>query len=146
MKLIKKFILEKNQLSQATDLLMSLKDQYPIITFTGPLGAGKTTLVKLFLAQCSVQEVVTSPTFTIMNSYHNAQGNAFYHFDLYRLSSIDDFFQSGFDEYFYQPKATVCVEWPEIIQPFLNTLNNKVCSVVLDYYDADHRQITVYTL
>ncbi len=145
MKLIKTFVIGKNQLSEVTDLLISLKDRYPIITFTGPLGAGKTTLVKFFLAQCMVEEVVTSPTFTIMNSYHNKNGYRFVHFDLYRLSSIDEFFEGGFDEYFNQPNTVVCVEWPEIIQPFLKNLSDRVCSVVLDYQDADTRLIKVYT-
>ncbi|MFZ5954035.1 MAG: tRNA (adenosine(37)-N6)-threonylcarbamoyltransferase complex ATPase subunit type 1 TsaE [Candidatus Dependentiae bacterium] len=145
MKLLKEFIIGKNQLPEVVDFLMNLKKRYPIITFTGPLGAGKTTLVQLFLKRCGVQETITSPTFTIMNSYHNNKGETFYHFDLYRLTNLDDFFQGGFEEYLYQPNSVVCIEWPEIIMPFLNTISEKVCSVVLDYSDIDKRIIKIIT-
>ena len=73
-----------------------------IFTFTGPLGAGKTTLIKTFLKECGVNGGVTSPTFTYVNTYKTDDGKTFHHFDLYRLSDLQSFLSAGFDEYFQQ--------------------------------------------
>ncbi len=109
-----------------------------VITFTGPLGAGKTTLVKELLKQYGVTDVVTSPTFTYVNLYENNQGQQFYHFDLYRIETLDQFLEAGFDEYLNQPNALVFIEWPE---PIASLLKEKVCHIVIEYTD-DGRILT----
>ena len=110
------------------DLLSTCK----VMTFTGTLGAGKTTLIRSLLRQCGVQGDITSPTFTYMNVYEDDQGNNLYHFDLYRITSVDIFVNAGFDEYLYQPNSWALIEWPEVIEPLLT---HDVCHVYLDYYD-----------
>ena len=67
--------------------LNNFKDKCRIFTFTGPLGAGKTTLVQALLKASDVRDVITSPTFTYVNIYTNEVGQKFYHFDLYRLTN-----------------------------------------------------------
>lgn len=112
-----------------------IKDLLPgckVITFTGTLGAGKTTLIRALLRQCGVQGDITSPTYTYMNVYEDQDGNNFYHFDLYRITSVDMFVSAGFDEYLYQPNSWTLIEWPEVIAPLLT---HDVCHVHLDYYD-----------
>lgn len=143
MKLLKKFIINQSQLPDVVNFLMSLRIQYPIITFTGPLGAGKTTLIKALLYQCGVEEMVTSPTFSIVNKYTNNQNEVFYHFDLYRLKTADDFISSGFEEYLNQPKSLVCIEWPEVIESILASIKDKVCSVTIDYDGLENRSIEI---
>ncbi len=125
------------------ELLYTQMDSCQVFTFTGPLGAGKTALIKRLLAKCGVKEVVTSPTFTYMAQYTNAQGQGFYHFDLYRLSTLQDFLQAGFDEYLYQPNTWAFIEWPEIIMPILT---HSICHVTLDYVSENERSIRIKTI
>ena len=119
-------------------LIPRLKN-HTIFTFRGPLGAGKTTLIKAFLQQCGVTQVVTSPTFTYVNTYTNNKGQKFNHFDLYRLPSLESFLELGFDEYFYESIKTGnswnLIEWPEIIKSLLKDKNLKqtVYNIYLNY-------------
>jgi tRNA threonylcarbamoyladenosine biosynthesis protein TsaE len=103
-----------------------------VMTFTGSLGAGKTTLIRELLRYKGIQEPVTSPTFNYVNLYTNKYGQKFYHFDLYRIASLDDFCAAGFDEYLYQSNSWALIEWPE---PIMSLLTHDVCHVVIDYCD-----------
>lgn len=120
------------QLDLAVELIYQQMKQCKVITFTGVLGAGKTTLIRALLRRVGVQEVITSPTFTNVNVYENASGQIFYHFDCYRIASLHDFKAAGFDEYLYQSNSWAFIEWPEIIDPLLT---HDVCRVTLDYQD-----------
>lgn len=116
--------------------LQSMTDQHVIFTFTGSLGAGKTTLVKALLVRLGVQELVTSPTFTYVNVYHTTAGITIYHFDLYRIDSVQAFVHAGFDEYLYQPNSIAMIEWPEHIMPLLT---HAVCHNAIEYKDEETR-------
>ena len=111
-----------------------------IVTLTGSLGAGKTTLVQEILKQLGVQEIMQSPTYTYVSLYKTAGNQTVYHFDLYRLNNLDEFIQAGFDEYLYQEDALCFIEWPKIIEPLLIS---DVCSVVIEYVDEDTRFIRI---
>ena len=110
-----------------------------VMTFTGTLGAGKTTLIRELLRRVGIQEPVTSPTFTYMNVYTNQIGQKFYHFDLYRIESLEDFCSAGFDEYLYQPNSWAFIEWPAPIMPLLT---HDVCHIFLEYLD-DKRVLNI---
>jgi len=117
--------------------------QYPIITLTGDLGAGKTTLAQMLCEKLGVSEPVTSPTYTIVNEY-NSNINTIYHFDLYRLNKEEELDGIGFTEYI--DSGNIClIEWPQIAQHYLNQEN--VLNVVI-YRDEDHRKIELnyYTI
>lgn len=114
-----------------------------VFTFTGPLGAGKTTLIKKLLKHVGVQQMVTSPTFTYVQQYTNDKGQEFNHFDLYRLSTLSEFQEMGFDEYLYQPNSWSFVEWPSIILPLLK---KDVCHIELDYASEDSREMKLLCL
>ncbi len=122
--------------------LMHLLPTCKVITFSGQLGAGKSTLVRSLLRACGIQGVIASPTFTYVNVYQNDKGEHFYHFDLYRIASLDEFINAGFNEYLYQPQSWCFIEWPEIIMPLLT---HNVAHVSLEYVDAITRQITIKT-
>ena len=96
--------------------------KYAIITFDGGLGAGKTTFIKQLLTFWGIDPFyVTSPTFTYLNQYKTSDMITIFHFDLYRLQTLDDFTAAGFDEYLYQKNSKVFIEWPDIVMPLLKT-------------------------
>ncbi len=118
--------------------LKQLLPQCNVMTFTGDLGVGKTTIIRELLRACGIEQTITSPTFTYVNIYENKKGKRFYHFDLYRIKTIDEFQQMGFDEYLYQPNSWAFIEWPEVI---MLLLSNGVCQVTLDYHREQNKRI-----
>ncbi len=121
--------------------LKGMMSSCKVFTFVGPLGAGKTTLIKELLAQCGVTQTINSPTFTYMNVYENEKNQLFYHFDLYRINSLDEFLAAGFNEYIYLNNSWAFVEWPAVIMPLLQ---EKVCMCDIAYND-EQRIITITT-
>ena len=87
-----------------------------IIVLTGELGAGKTKFVEGFLSYFNLQDEISSPTFNIVNEYSTDNFNI-YHFDVYRLEDIDEFFAIGGEEYF--DKGICLIEWGETIRSIL---------------------------
>ncbi|MBS1940866.1 MAG: tRNA (adenosine(37)-N6)-threonylcarbamoyltransferase complex ATPase subunit type 1 TsaE [Bacteroidetes bacterium] len=95
--------------------LLEHRPQSRVFTFTGPLGAGKTTLIKALCAQLGVGTGMSSPTFSIVNEYRTASGEAVYHFDLYRLKKAEELDGIGFTEYL--DSGCYCfVEWPDLAE------------------------------
>jgi tRNA threonylcarbamoyladenosine biosynthesis protein TsaE len=89
-----------------------------IFAFHGELGAGKTTFIKALCAELGVKDAMSSPSFSLVNEYHDANGNPIYHFDLYRLKSPEEAFDIGMEEYLYS--GNYCfVEWPERAEELL---------------------------
>lgn len=134
-----KLIFSLNQLSLAIKELLPLLKKFHIFTFSGPLGAGKSTLIRELLTHLGIDQTVTSPTFSYVNTYYTKDGCIFHHFDLYRLKSYQEFIDAGFDEYLVASKAFILIEWPEIIQPLLATtaMQKKTCHIILAYHQDD---------
>jgi tRNA threonylcarbamoyladenosine biosynthesis protein TsaE len=89
-----------------------------IFAFHGELGAGKTTFIKALCHKLGVKDVMSSPSFSLVNEYLGATGNPIYHFDLYRLKSPEEAFDIGMEEYLYS--GNYCfVEWPERAEEIL---------------------------
>ena len=87
-----------------------------IVVLSGDLGSGKTKFVQGVLKHFGLENEISSPTFTIINEY-NADICPIYHFDVYRLSDIDEFYAMGGEEYF---ENGIClIEWGEIIEAAL---------------------------
>lgn len=80
--------------------------------FYGAMGSGKTTLIKAVCNQLGAIDTVTSPTFSLINEYRTAEGVSLFHFDLYRIDSLGELFDIGYEEYFYGDDY-VFVEWAE---------------------------------
>lgn len=89
-----------------------------VILFYGEMGVGKTTLIKAICDELNVKNTVSSPTFSIINEYHTVKGDKIYHFDFYRIRSIDEVYDLGYEEYFYS-KHYCMIEWPERITDLL---------------------------
>ena len=96
--------------------LASYLESNTIVVLTGELGAGKTKFVEGFLSYFNLQDEISSPTFNIVNEY-NVQTQNIYHFDVYRLEDVDEFYAIGGEEYF--EKGISLIEWGEIIEDIL---------------------------
>lgn len=89
-----------------------------VVCLSGGLGVGKTVFTKGVCAALGVEDIVNSPTFTIVNEYKGADGTDVYHFDMYRLEDEDELIEIGFDDYL-NSGALCLIEWPEKIPGFL---------------------------
>ena len=90
-----------------------------VFAFYGKMGAGKTTFIKAVCEELGVEDVITSPTFAIVNEYRSdASGELIYHFDFYRVKKIEEVYDMGFEDYFYSG-ALFFIEWPELCEEVL---------------------------
>lgn len=87
-----------------------------IICLTGDLGVGKTEFVKGFAKGVGVDDYVTSPTFTIINEYNGRM--PVYHFDVYRINSVEEMYETGYEEYFFGEGVSI-IEWADLIQEII---------------------------
>jgi tRNA threonylcarbamoyladenosine biosynthesis protein TsaE len=90
----------------------------PVLTFNGKMGAGKTTLIKAICKELGVTNVVTSPTFALVNEYSTSSNETIFHFDFYRINKVEEIFDFGYEEYFYSGHYCF-VEWPELADAIL---------------------------
>lgn len=90
-----------------------------VFAFYGGMGAGKTTFIKAVCEELGVEDVVTSPTFAIVNEYRSeTSGELIYHFDFYRIKKLEEVYDMGYEDYFYSG-ATCFIEWPELVEELL---------------------------
>ena len=87
-----------------------------IVILSGELGSGKTKFVQGVLKYFGLENEISSPTFTIVNEYNSEKVNI-YHFDVYRLADVDEFYAMGGEEYFTQ--GICLIEWGEMIESIL---------------------------
>ncbi|MBQ9637588.1 MAG: tRNA (adenosine(37)-N6)-threonylcarbamoyltransferase complex ATPase subunit type 1 TsaE [Prevotella sp.] len=99
--------------------IRSLEPAPRVIAFYGSMGAGKTTFIKALCEELGVSDVVTSPTFAIVNEYGAADGTAVFHFDFYRIRRLEEVYDMGYEDYFYRSDALCLIEWPELIEELL---------------------------
>ena len=88
-----------------------------VFAFYGKMGAGKTTFIKAICEELGVEDVITSPTFAIINEYTATDG-VVYHFDFYRIKKLEEVYDMGYEDYFYSG-ALCFIEWPELIEEVL---------------------------
>ena len=106
------------ELSQVSEYLLSLREESDIVAFYGPMGAGKTTLIKNLCHRMGVTDEVNSPTFAIVNEYVTMETESVYHFDFYRIKKLEEVYDIGYENYFYS--GNLCLlEWPEMIEPLM---------------------------
>ena len=92
-----------------------------VFAFYGKMGAGKTTFIKAVCEELGVNDVITSPTFAIVNEYSlppSGAGGRIFHFDFYRVKKLEEAYDMGYEEYFYSG-ALCFIEWPELIEDIL---------------------------
>lgn len=90
-----------------------------VFALYGKMGAGKTTFVKALCQELGVEDVVTSPTFAVINEYRSdIAGELIYHFDFYRIKKLEEVYDMGYEDYFYSG-ALCFIEWPELVEELL---------------------------
>ena len=92
--------------------------KHKVILFYGEMGVGKTTLIKELAKQLGVSDIVSSPTFSLVNEYHSEKGAKIYHFDFYRINKEEEAMDMGIEEYFYSDNWCF-VEWPNKVENLL---------------------------
>ena len=112
-----------------------------VFTMIGDLGAGKTHFVKGFAKGLGCNQLVTSPTFTLLNVYEGGK-YPIYHFDMYRLSSLEEAQELGFNEYFdlVNLDGIVFVEWPEKVEGLIKCQH---IEIRIDKIGDNKRKITL---
>lgn len=122
--------IEINHISEINNAARQFVDQIgdkTVIALYGAMGAGKTTFIKAVCEELGVTETITSPTFAIVNEYKSREGSPIYHFDFYRINKLEEVYDFGYEDYFYN--GNLCfIEWPELIESLLpdNCLKLKI--------------------
>jgi len=115
---MKIIIKDKSHIHQAAAKFLKLAGQGRIFAFYGQMGAGKTTIIKAICTALGATDIVTSPTFTLVNEYKTTSGRSIYHIDFYRIKKAEEVFDFGIEEYF-DSDSYCFLEWPELIENFL---------------------------
>ena len=109
-----------------------------VYAFYGKMGAGKTTFIKAVCEELGVDDVITSPTFSIVNEYRSeTTGELIYHFDFYRIKKLEEVYDMGYEDYFYSG-ALCFLEWPELIEELLP---GSAVKVTITQNDDDSRTV-----
>jgi tRNA threonylcarbamoyladenosine biosynthesis protein TsaE len=122
--------------------LAQIISQFRVVTFTGNLGAGKTTLIKVLCGHLGVKETVNSPTFSLVNQYtiEGAEvGDVLFHIDLYRLKNEEEAFDAGIEEHLFSGHLCL-VEWPE---KAIGIIPDNTLRVEITTQDHEQRHIRV---
>lgn len=106
------------QINQAAKEFIANIGNNKVFAFYGKMGVGKTTFIKAICEELNVEDIITSPTFAIINEYESKTIGNIYHFDFYRIKKIDEVYDMGYEDYFYSG-ALCFIEWPELIEDLL---------------------------
>ena len=121
----------------AKDFIKGMGDG-KVFAFYGKMGAGKTTFIKALCEVLGVKDVITSPTFAIINEYTDGNDNPIYHFDFYRIKKLEEVYEMGYEDYFYS--GNLCLlEWPELVE---DVLPENVIKVTIEEQPDGSRLLT----
>ena len=110
-------IRDLDHIREAAREFINLMGEARVFAFYGTMGAGKTTFIKALCEELGVEDVITSPTFAIVNEYTTGDSRIF-HFDFYRIKKLEEVYDMGYEDYFYS--GSLCfIEWPELIEDIL---------------------------
>ena len=114
-----------------------------VFALYGKMGAGKTTFIKALCQELGVEDVVTSPTFAVINEYRSdIAGELIYHFDFYRIKKLEEVYDMGYEDYFYSG-ALCFIEWPELVEELLPGTTIKV---TIEELEDGSRKLTMENL
>lgn len=136
MTLVSKSPEETRAIGRKLGVQLSARD---LIGLIGELGTGKTVLTQGICDGLGVKDAVKSPSYIIITQYHGLI--PVYHFDLYRIQSVDEFLALGYEEYFYGDGATI-IEWAEKVD---SLLPQDRIEVHLSFANEQSRELTIET-
>jgi len=124
-------IRDKRHLHAAAMELLRQSGGKKILAFYGAMGSGKTTIIKSICEILGATDVVTSPTFTLVNEYRTKTGESLYHFDFYRIRKTEEVFDFGIEEYL--TSGSWCfMEWPGLVEEILPSEIVRIRIIVTD--------------
>lgn len=106
------------ELDKVADEFIKLTHGHKKFAFFGAMGSGKTTFIKAVCKALGAADTITSPSFALINEYRSNRNDLFYHFDLYRIKSIEEVYDLGYEEYFFSD-AYCFIEWAEKAETLL---------------------------
>lgn len=112
------FTYDITEISKVSKIIIDSIKQNNKVLFSGPVGSGKTTLIKSLMHELGYNEHVLSPTFSVINEYA-LDYKIIYHMDLYRIKKVDELYEIGFEEYLRSGNLCL-IEWPEIAVNMIN--------------------------
>jgi tRNA threonylcarbamoyladenosine biosynthesis protein TsaE len=115
---MKILIKDKKHLSAAAKKLLKHYSKNRIFAFYGSMGAGKTTFIKAICGVLGAVDLVSSPTFTLVNEYRTSGGETLYHIDFYRIRKQEEVYDFGVEEYL-TGESYCFMEWPELVEEIL---------------------------
>ena len=115
---MKILIKDKRHLNTAAKQLLEQSGENKIFAFYGSMGAGKTTIIKAICQTLGAVDIVSSPTFTLVNEYKTTSGESLYHIDFYRIRKQEEVYDFGIEEYL-TGDSYCFMEWPELIEEIL---------------------------
>ena len=132
------------EINDVASTIATLAEQLTVVTFQGDLGAGKTTLIRALCKVWGVSGSVSSPTFSLVNTYETAENNkpiCIHHMDFYRLSSEEEAYQAGLEELLHSGDRCL-VEWPQRVPVIIP---HHALHVFLETVGPNQRRIRVLT-
>lgn len=129
--------------AQLWKLLKTEEKRVNLVLFYGEMGAGKTTLIRSMCNVAGVTDIVTSPTFAIINEYEIlTDGRSIFHFDFYRIESLREVYDLGYEEYFFSDNFCF-IEWPEKIAPIIDECEESLpmAKITISVADNNTREI-----
>ena len=115
---MKILIKDKKHLANAAEAFLKHFGEKRIFAFYGSMGAGKTTIIKAICKVLGAVDIVSSPTFTLVNEYMTSKGEILYHIDFYRIKKQEEVFDFGIEEYL-AGESYCFMEWPELVEELL---------------------------
>ena len=129
-----------DQIHEAARQFIAEMGDNTVFALYGKMGAGNTTFIKAVCEELGVSDVITSPTFAIVNEYRSdTAGELIYHFDFYRIKKLEEVYDMGYEDYFYSG-ALCFIEWPELVEELLpgNTIK-----VTIEEVENGEREVTL---
>ncbi|MFW5644374.1 MAG: tRNA (adenosine(37)-N6)-threonylcarbamoyltransferase complex ATPase subunit type 1 TsaE [Bacteroidota bacterium] len=112
------YLSSEERIKDAARWFICHMNKHHIFSFSGEMGAGKTTLIKAICQELKVSENISSPSFALVYEYNSSLVGTIYHFDLYRIKEILELFDLGYEDYLYS--GNICfIEWPEIAEELM---------------------------
>jgi tRNA threonylcarbamoyladenosine biosynthesis protein TsaE len=111
-------IKDKRHLTSAAKKFLKHFGENKIFAFYGSMGTGKTTIIKAICEVLGAVDIVSSPTFTLVNEYRTSKGETIYHIDFYRIKNQEEVFDFGIEEYL-SGDSYCFMEWPELVEKLL---------------------------